>query len=287
MNSVHISAAPAGRQARVGKVEWINGFATPPSLPLRPIHAAVSVWRLLRNKEDTRQFFEIVTSLTGSSGKKLFRRFIETAYGRKVVTEPVRLDEILGDRTALAALPEGSLGRAYLAFMNEENLAPDGLRDAAIDGGFGFEHDPAFEEFDRVFSHIEVIHDLWHVLLGYGRDALGELGVLTFTYQQTKNRGVQFFDWVVLFALKFEAPRQPIWTAFREAVRTGRDAVWVLEYDVVALLKLPLDEARSKLGISAPKIYNSVPDSIKNNFLKPVIAQPQSEQENHKKSLAA
>ena len=33
-------------------------------------------------------------------------------------------------------------------------------------------------------------HDLWHVVTGYGRDELGELCLLGFTYAQTKNRGV-------------------------------------------------------------------------------------------------
>ena len=34
------------------------------------------------------------------------------------------------------------------------------------------------------------MHDLWHVTTGYGRDALGELSLLAFTYAQEKNRGI-------------------------------------------------------------------------------------------------
>ena len=34
------------------------------------------------------------------------------------------------------------------------------------------------------------MHDLWHVTTGYGRDALGELSLLAFTYAQERNRGI-------------------------------------------------------------------------------------------------
>ena len=34
------------------------------------------------------------------------------------------------------------------------------------------------------------MHDLWHVTTGYGRDALGELSLLAFTYAQEQNRGI-------------------------------------------------------------------------------------------------
>ena len=34
------------------------------------------------------------------------------------------------------------------------------------------------------------MHDLWHVTTGYGRDALGELSLLAFTYAQEKIEGI-------------------------------------------------------------------------------------------------
>ena len=163
------------------KVEWLNGFPTPPTPPIQPIHALLSVWRLIQNKEDTRQVFEIVSSLTGRSGKQLFQRFTSTEYGRRVVTEPVELEKILGDREALRQYPAGSLARVYLDFMEGEDLTPDGLLDAAEEAGIDFRSDTDFEEYRRLFLHLDVCHDLWHVLTGYGRDALGELCNLVYT----------------------------------------------------------------------------------------------------------
>lgn len=261
------------------KIEWINGFATPPPPPVRPFHALLSVWRLIRNKEDTRQVFEIVQSLSGRSGKRLFGRFAKTDYGQRVLKEPVKLEEVLGDREALRRLPEGSLGRAYLDFMEGEDLTPDGLLDAAEEAGIDFRGETQFEEYRRLFLHLDVSHDLWHVLTGYGRDALGELCNLVYTRAQTRNRGFKLIVMIGFLAQKLEQPRAAIQKSLAEAKRNSRKAAWVLEHDVEALLPLPLAEVRRRLNIAEPVIYNAVPDEIKASLLKPKIAQTQAERE--------
>ncbi len=262
------------------EIEWINGFATPPAPPVRPFHALASVLKLIRNKEDTRQVFETVSALSGGSGKRLFKRFTATPYGRRVISEPVRLEKILSDRDALRALPEGSVGRAYLDFMEGGNLTPDGLIDAAEEAGIDFRGDTQFEEFRRLFLHLDVSHDLWHVMTGYGRDALGELCNLAYTRTQTNNPGFSLIIIIGLIAQKLEQPFAPLMKAVAEGARMGRNANWILEQDVEVLLKLPLEEARAKLNITRPDIYNSVPDDIKQSLLKPKITKTQTEREN-------
>jgi len=261
---------------------WINGFPTPPSQPRRPLHAFASVIRLITNKEDTRQVFEIVQALAGNSGKRLFRRFTATEYGRRVVSEPVELEKILGDRERLRAYPDGSLARAYLDFMEGENLTPEGLRAAAEEADIDYEAHPEFKEHMRMFLHLQVSHDLWHVLTGYGRDALGELCNLVYTRHQTYNPGFKLIVAIGFIAQKLEQPFQPIQKALAEAKRNARAGNWVLEYDVEELLPLPLAEARARVGIGEPKIYNAVPDEIKRSLLKPKVAKTQSEREHGK-----
>ncbi len=260
-------------------IEWINGFGTPPSPPIRPFHALASVLKLVLNKEDTRQVFETIQALSGRSGKQLFQRFTATPYGRRVVSEPVRLEEILADREALRALPEGSVGRAYLDFMEGEDLTPDGLIDAAEEAGIDFRGETQFEEFRRLFLHLDVSHDLWHVLTGYGRDALGELCNLAYTRTQTRNPGFRLIIFIGLIAQKLEQPSQPLMKAVAEGARIGRNAKWILEQDVEELLKLPLDEARRRLNMARPEIYHSVPDEIKWSLLKPKVSRTQAERE--------
>lgn len=261
------------------QIEWIEGLPTPPAPPVRPLHAALSVGKLILNKEDTRQVYEVVQALSGRAGKRLFQRFVSTPYGRRVVTEPVRLENILGDREPLRGLPEGSLGRAYLAFMEGENLTADGLLGAAEEAGIDYKSPTQFEEYRRMFLHINLSHDLYHVLTGYGRDALGELCNLVFTRRQTRNPGFILINRVGLVAQKLSAPEVPVLAAVREAARMGRAVDFLPQYDVEALLPLALAEVRAKLGFIAPEIYNSVPAAVKASILKPKIKKTQAERE--------
>lgn len=261
------------------KIEWIAGLPTPPSLPIRPLHAVASVIKLILNKEDTRQVYEVVQALAGRAGKRLFARFVATPYGRRVATEPVRIENILGDRAALRRLPEGSVGRAYLAFMEGENLTADGLLGAAEEAGIDYKSPTQFEEYRRMFLHINLSHDLWHVLTGYGRDALGELCNLVFTRAQTRNPGFILINRVGMIAQKLSAPKVPAFAAVREAARMGRGVDFLLQHDVEALLPQPLAEVRARLGFIKPEIYDSVPAAAKAAILKPKITKTQAERE--------
>ncbi len=266
---------------------WINGFPTPPSEPVRPFHAFASVLRLIRNKEDTRQVFEIVQALSGDSSKRLFKRFTDTDYGRRVVTEPVRLEEVLGDRERLRAYPEGTLARVYLAFMEGENLTPEGLRSAAEEADIDYEAYPEFSELMRLFMHLQVNHDLWHVLSGYGRDALGELCNLVFTRQQTKNPGFRLIVLIGGLAVKLDNWSVPTIKALREAGRNAKKSAWILAHDVEDLLALPLADARARLNIAPPEIYNAIPADVRYALLKPKIEQTQTERERAARERAA
>lgn len=250
-------------------IDYIGGHPTPPPPAIRPFHALKSVIRLVRNKEDTTQVFEAVSALSGSVGRKMFARFVATPYGKRVVETPIKLEDILSDREALRALPEGTLGRTYLDFMEGENLTADGLIDAAEDAGIDFRGETDFTAFRRMYLNLDVCHDLWHVVTGYGRDALGELCNLIYTYEQTKNRGFLLIIVIGAIAQKLEQPRAKIISALMEARRNAKASNWILEYDVEALLKTLLVEARRQLALSATPVYDGVPDAIKRSLLQP------------------
>ena len=256
------------------EVEYIGGHPTPPPPPVRPFHALKAVFRLVRNKEDTSQVFEAVSALSGGVGRRMFRRFVATPYGKRVVETPIRLEEVLSDREALRALPEGSLGRAYLDFMEGENLTAEGLIDAAEEAGIDFRGETDFEGFRRMYLNLDVCHDLWHVVTGYGRDALGELCNLVYTYEQTKNRGFLLIIFIGAIAQKLEQPRAKILSSLMEAQRNAKKANWILEYDVEDLLKTPLTEARMQLGLGSTPVYDGVPEEIKRTLLQPKEKRP-------------
>ena len=74
-------------------------------------------------------------------------------------------------------MPSGSLGRAYFDFVSEENLSAEGLVEASK---IRVTPPPAddvtwFRERNRE------MHDLLHVVTGYGRDPLGEACLVAFS----------------------------------------------------------------------------------------------------------
>ncbi len=261
------------------QIEYIGGYPTPPDAPKRPFHAFASVLKLLANKEDTRQVFEVIMALAGGSVKQVFARMMETPYGRRVVEEPVKLEQVLGRREWLASLPVESLGRAFLRFMEGENLTPEGILNASGEAGIDYKCQTQFEELRRALLHLQVSHDLWHVLTGYGRDSLGEICLLAFTERQTLNPGIRLIVRIGLLSMKMEQPRTPILKAIREARAISENTNWLLAQDMEELMKRPLHEVRRDLNIASPEIYLSVPDALKQSLLKPRLDKTQSERE--------
>ncbi len=219
--------------------------------PLRPFTALRAVGRLLRNPEDTRQVFVVLTALRGRSGRRMFDRFLASPVGAKVVAERRRLLDHLQDRVALAALPAGSLGRAYLAFMDSEHLSAGGLVEASEAGRLNAVSPNAALFRDRMRD----MHDLTHVLTGYGRDGLGELCLLAFMFRHTGNLGGALI--ALMGVGKFarhgagRMARAAVFEAFRHGGRSG----WLPQQDWEALLARPLAEVRRELNIVLPVRY--------------------------------
>ncbi|HVJ55161.1 MAG TPA: Coq4 family protein [Aliidongia sp.] len=224
------------------------------SKPIRPLAALKALRALLRNGEDTRQVFLIIDALRGRSGERAFERFRKTEIGRTVLSERRVLLDRLSDRAALARLPEGSLGRAYLAFMAAQNLTAEGLVEASETGDR-----QALSEERRLFgARSRDTHDLQHVVTGYGRDGLGEVSLLAFGYAKTKNRGIGLIALAGMFKVARHLPGLPVKRAVWEAYRHGRRAAWMLHQDWEALLAEPLEQVRRNLNILPPTRYQSI-----------------------------
>ncbi|WP_306249981.1 Coq4 family protein [Parvularcula sp. IMCC14364] len=263
------------RKYRVEELETIEGFPVPPTQPVAPFHAFASVMKLLANKEDTRQVFEIVGAMAGKSHHRFFERFVSSDYGRRVATEPVKLEEIMTRKEWLRSLPDGSVGRAYLAFMEGENLTPDGVVGAAEEAGIGYTEQTQFPEMRRMSLNFEVAH----VITGYGRDTLGELCLLIYTRTQTGNEGLRLITWIGALAGKVEKPGMKILSAMKEAKAMGDKSAWLPAEDIEALLEEPLSAARARMNIIDPVVYKSIPVDEKSALLKPRVQATQSQRE--------
>ena len=215
------------------------------STRLRPLKA-MRAFRVLQATGDTRQVFVILRAMRGKALINTFRRFAQSALGKKVLAERRDLLPALADREGLRSLPQDSLGRAYLAFMEEEQLSAEGL----VQASESWEDDPMPPDIDLFRARMRELHDVSHVVTGYGRDPLGELCLLAFTYRQFGNLGR-----LLIVAMAWSQIPKPGRAAVFEAWRNGKSCAWLGDQDWEALLARPLDEVRRSLSLSLPRRY--------------------------------
>jgi ubiquinone biosynthesis protein COQ4 len=211
-------------------------------------------WRALRaliaNPERTDQVIDFLNTIGGDGGRKSFERFRAHPDGRKLLASKPSLVERLGDLDTLAALPAGTFGRAYADFMLGEKLDPDGIAREFREAESTPQIDP---EVRWLFERIDTMHDLWHVLTGYGRDEAGEAANLAFTLAQLPQRGIL----ILTLAGAVIGPKDLTfrWQRYLyRAWRRGRRAVWLPAVPYEDLLERPLAEVRRLLRIDPPDV---------------------------------
>jgi ubiquinone biosynthesis protein COQ4 len=198
---------------------------------LHPVQAFRAVRRLIAAPDDTGQVFIVLQALRGRSGVRLFRRFAAEPTGAAVLRDRRCLLATLRNHAALARLAEASLGRAYLAFMTEEELSADALAETSQQNWR-----PAPSEDLTLFRDRQRdSHDLGHVLTGYGRDPLGELCLLAFNYAQSRHLGMAMIVLMGLAKMPRGAGRER--RAVLQAWRAGRRAAWLAGQDWEARLR--------------------------------------------------
>jgi ubiquinone biosynthesis protein COQ4 len=226
-----------------------------PGNEFRPLKAWHHFRKLIADKEDTEQVFHIIAALRGSKFRQIAGKFWHSQKGQQILGTSQRLIDILDDHDTIKKLPAGTVGRAYVDFMEREGLTAAGLE--AEYARFESSGRRFNDGIDRYGDRLRDTHDMMHVLTGYGRDALGEQCVLAVTYAQNKNLGVGFIAYAGGLELKRRvAPKASVFGAIREGHRIGNAAKNIVHEDIVALLKEPLADARKRLGFAEPVVYH-------------------------------
>jgi ubiquinone biosynthesis protein COQ4 len=242
-------------------------FAPP---PVRPVQALLALARLIKDPQDTGQVSLMEIALSGKSQLQVFERFMATPAGQAVVRQKRSLAKTLDNHEFLRTLPETSLGRHYLEFVEQERLSAQGLRDATPATTAKLAEMP--EAWRLFFDYTSRdMHDLYHVLCGYGRDELGEICVLAAGYEQLRLRSYKVIATIGPFVVSRKYLRRTGvgTTALRKAVsearQTGQQAVWLPGVDIEAALSEDLDDLRARLRIPPPAAYDAVLARIKAN----------------------
>jgi ubiquinone biosynthesis protein COQ4 len=215
--------------------------------------------RLLTDKEDTGQVFEIMRALNGDSTVRGYNRLLETSRGGRLAYERVELAPRLMDDVWLNSFASGTVGAAYRDFIRSEHLSADGLAEISRARRSQVEDAHPYAWFGR---RIRDSHDIWHILSGYHRDGLGEACLVAFSYAQTRGLG-----WALIAvgagwrALK--AGSMPHARAIWQGYRRGKAARWLPGEDFTALMSEPLEAARRRLNITPATAYAAIPVAMR------------------------
>lgn len=219
---------------------------------IKPIQAGLAISRLLRDPDDTGQVFKVLEALRGDSLSRALRRMRNDARGQKLLAEQPNIVNALNDREALLALPEGSIGRAYYDFVHAEGLSADGLIESSHEA-------PRFEKIAQdqrwLGDRLRDIHDLQHVMTGYGRDTLGELCLLSFMTTQVPSRGIDFIIFMGRTKGQKEQPELNLKDLIGEGRQIGEAADWMLFTRWEERLHESLESVRAELGFKPPVKY--------------------------------
>jgi ubiquinone biosynthesis protein COQ4 len=222
---------------------------SPTTMPVRWRRAFAELRALIRQPEETDHAVHLVYALGAREFERNFQRFAASPAGGALLAARPSLIAALSDREALERLPADSFGRAYLAYLDANGFAPDGLLEVQrrveaewVGEGEMAPLDPLRTWFrDRTL----LAHDLFHVLTGYGTDELGEATLLAFSLAQLGGRAQA----LLTFGAAFEVWRSLGWRwlayDFR-AWRRGREAAWLAELPWEELLPLPLGAVRRR-----------------------------------------
>jgi ubiquinone biosynthesis protein COQ4 len=218
--------------------------------------------RLMADKEDTSQVFAIMHALDGDACKVDYVRMLATPDGGRIAYQRLELSEKLMDEAWRASFPAGTVGAAYVNFLETEHLSAAGMIDESHKGIPPDELD-RFHPYAWFFRRVRDLHDVWHVLTGYGRDALGETCLLAFSYQETHDLGRAVMAYGGYVRAHGPAKAQAR-KAINEARRRAAHAAWLPGEDFEKLLSEPLDAARERLRLTPPLAYEAVPPELRN-----------------------
>lgn len=150
------------------------------------------------------------------------------------------------DLPALRALPPNTFGRAYADFIDRHKLAPIVLT-SAIDA-----ETLARNAYGLRYA---TTHDMFHVLLGFAPDTVGEMGVLAFTCGQGFHRVLwlqALFAWLIYpfqSGFKLRALRD----AWRRGYAIGQRAPLLLGLRLEDRFEADLGALRAELHLADPE----------------------------------
>ncbi len=232
MNAIAIDALPP---ARPRPIQW------------RRLGQQLAILWEARPEKVLDAAYSVGDALGGVSDERQLRRVLATPEGQRLAAQRSSLPAALADHDALRALPDASLGREFLAFCERHRL--DSRKLVESQHQMSRDHGDLDPLRQWLSDRLTVVHDLWHVLVGYDATHAGESALMAFSLPQRVNdRALPIFIAMSLLSGRI-SPRNA-WEAWRRGQRAALLAAQAFE----ELLPLPLAEVRERLGITPPLV---------------------------------
>lgn len=208
-----------------------------PSFPVRARTVVKTLATLARDPGRLDQVLLLAQTVNVAAVARAVERIEADTTARSLLEERPRIDRTHVDFDALRALPEGTLGREYVRFLDDNGIGPDAFAEGPHVG------DP---RLDYVMLRMRQTHDLWHVLTGYSPDVRGELLLQAFTYAQTKAPSALIISLFGTVRWAFKWPGQT--TALRDAFDRGKKTGFLATFRWEDHWETPVSQLRELLA---------------------------------------
>lgn len=212
-----------------------------PSLFDRARAALGALVTLARDHGRLDQVLVLTQAVNAGTVARAVERFSATEEGRWLFAARPRIDRTHVDFDALRSLPDGTLGREYTRFLDDNGISPDAFEELPNIGD---------ERAALIMLRMRQTHDLWHVLTGYAPDVRGELLLQAFTYAQI--RAPSALVLVVFGTLRWMKLDREHFAELREAYRRGVAASFLPTFRWEEHWSTPVSELRAMLACPAP-----------------------------------
>jgi ubiquinone biosynthesis protein Coq4 len=205
------------------------------------------------------QAYEAYLEMCTPANSRMFDQVRSHPYGREVIRDKPDLLALLRDDAYLASLPAGTVGHCYRSFLATNRLDVGVFDEASVIRPLA-ESRNWHEDFYYFMVRYIAMHDLLHVVTGYGADMAGEVAGIGFQSGQMEPAGPFGMLGYLMAVWVPGAPLRHKLRVYRQAVERGRRADKLAAAPWESLLDRPVEEVREQLGVAPAK--EAHPDGV-------------------------
>lgn len=210
--------------------------------PRRYLLAAYSLGKLAKDPAHPHYGPLVNACLEGETYANLAAEWRKTPEGRAFLDARSTLQGKELDLDALASLPEGTLGRAFVQYFRDNGIAP-------FETTF-----PIHTDVDYLSKRYRETHDILHIITGYGTDELSEMELQAFVRGNLQLKQAVMINTFGGLRILFQEGPAALWRyvqKLKAAKARGRRSRELLSVPYETLWERPVAELRAMLTAMA------------------------------------